>query len=215
MARVPDRRRYAGVPIPDAHDPLRFHYWPVVGRLYRKRIDGCMALLGTGRRVLDLGYGSGTSFLELAPRFAEIHGIDTHDYGPAIARVFAQEGVAVSLRRGNLLATPYPDGHFDAVLAMSVLEHLRPEEQPRALDEIRRVLRPGGALVAGVPGVNALMTLGFRLLRVDIGHHHFSSPRVVLDAARERLVVERVVRQPSLAPDWLVTYVWFRARTRE
>ena len=96
MARLPDRSRYRDCPISDEHDPLRFHYWPVLGRLYRRRIDGCMALLGSGGRVLDVGYGSGTSFLELGDRFREVHGIDTHDYGPAVARVFAVELVITS-----------------------------------------------------------------------------------------------------------------------
>jgi SAM-dependent methyltransferase len=212
MARLPDRSRYRDCPISDEHDPLRFHYWPVLGRLYRRRIDGCVRLLGSGARVLDVGYGSGTSFLELGDRFEEVHGLDTHDYGPAIARVFAQEGLAVRLERGTILDPPYPDATFDAVLAMSVLEHLRPGEQPQAMRQAHRLLRPGGVLVVGVPGLNAMMTLAFRLMGVDIRRHHFSSPDVVLAAAGERFGIERVVRQPSWAPAGAVTYVWFKGR---
>lgn len=213
MARLPARERFRDSGIP-ADDPLRFHYWPVIGRLFRRRINGCVALLGGGKRVLDVGYGSGTSFLELADRFDEIHGLDTHDYGSAIARVFAAEGVRVALQRASILEAPYPDEFFDAVLAMSVLEHLMPDEQPRVMREVRRLLRPGGVLVVGVPGLNVLMTLGFTLLGCDIGRHHFSSPRIVLAAASEAFTVDRIVRRPAFAPDALTTYVWFRARKR-
>jgi len=103
MARLPEYSRYRDCPISHEHDPLRFHYWPVLGRLYRRRIDGCVALLGSGRRVLDVGYGSGTSFLELGARFEEVHGLDTHDYGPSIASVFAREGLTerLEIARGH------------------------------------------------------------------------------------------------------------------
>jgi len=211
MARLPPLERFKDCPIPK-EDPLRFHYWPVIGRIYRRRIDGCLALLGIGKRVLDVGYGSGTSFLGLAERFHELHGLDTHDYGPAVARVFEGEGLRVALRQGSVLEPPYPEEWFDAILAMSVLEHLKPNDQPRVMAEMRRLLRPGGVLVVGVPGLNWLMSLGFRALGCDIKRHHFSSPEVIVAAASRALAVERVVRQPALAPDALVTYVWFRAR---
>lgn len=213
MARLPEYSRYRDCPI-SSDDPLRYHYWPVLGRLYRRRIDGCVALLGSGQRVLDVGYGSGTSFLELGARFEEVHGLDTHDYGPSIASVFAREGLEVRLERGSILEAPYSDSTFDAVLATSVLEHLMPEDQPATMRQLHRVLRPGGALVVGVPGLNAMMTLGFWLMGCDIRAHHFSSPEVVLAAAAERFDLERVVRQPPWAPGRLQTYVWFRGRKK-
>ena len=212
MARLPDRERYKDCPICHEEDPLRFHYWPVIGRLYRRRIDGCVALLASGRRVLDVGYGSGTSFLELGARFQEVHGLDMHDYGPSIARVFEGEGLSVRLERGSILAPPYPDAFFDAILAMSVLEHLKPEEQPRVMEQAHRLLCSGGVLVVGVPGLNAMMSLAFRLMGVDISGHHFSSPRVVVKAAARRFTIDRIVRQPPLLPDAFQTYLWFRAR---
>ncbi len=211
MARLPDRERFKGCPIPK-DDPLRFYYWPIVGSLYRRRVDGCLALLGTGKRVLEVGYGSGTSFLGLAERFEEIHGLDTHDYGPAIAQVFEREGLNVTLRRGSILNPPYPDGHFDAILAMSILEHLRPEDQPHVMGQVHGLLRAGGVLVVGVPGLNRMMSLGFRLLGCDISQHHFSSPQVVLASASTVLTVERVIRQPPFLPDAFLTYMWFRAK---
>ena len=212
MARLPEYSRYRDCPISDEHDPLRFHYWPILGRLYRRRIDGCVALLGSGRRVLDVGYGSGPSFLELGDRFEEVHGLDTHDYGASIAAVFAREGLTVRLERGSIVDPPYPDAAFDAVLAMSVLEHLKPGDQPGAMRQLHRVLRPGGVLVVGVPGLNAMMTLGFWLMGCNIREHHFSSPEVVLAATAERFDIERLVRQPPWAPAGLETYVWFRGR---
>ena len=44
----------------------------------------------------------------------------------------------------DVYSLPFPDGFFDAVFAHAVLMHLR--EPVRALEEVRRVLRPGGML---------------------------------------------------------------------
>jgi len=80
---------------------------------------------------------------------------------------------------------PYPDESFDAVLLISILEHLQPQEQLQAFREIRRVLRPGGQLVYGVPVERPFMVFLFRLLDTDIRQHHFSTEVDVWKAAHE------------------------------
>lgn len=60
-------------------------------------------------------------------------------------------------REGGGEAIPWPDRSFDLVLADNVLEHL---EQPlRVFEEVRRVLRPGGAFVAKTPNARHYMPL--------------------------------------------------------
>ncbi len=211
MARLPDLKRFRGCPIPQ-DDPLRLYYYPVVGRFYRRRIDVSMALIGRGERILEVGYGSGTTFLELSSRFDEISGMDMHDYGPSIKRLFVQEGINMHLVRGSILDPPYEDSYFDAVLAISILEHLRPADQPRVMAQISRLLRPGGIFVVGLPGVNSMMKMGFRMLGCDISKHHFSTPNDVVEAAARVFSVDRIVRQPWFAHDSFLLYVWFRAR---
>src|SRR5262249_8316726 len=61
---------------------------------------------------------------------------------------------APGLRRLDLTALPFPDAHFDAVIANHVLEHVADER--RALAEIRRVLRAGGFAMLAVPIALAL-----------------------------------------------------------
>jgi SAM-dependent methyltransferase len=61
-----------------------------------------------------------------------------------------------------------PDGSADLVLCTEVFEHLPPAETARALDEIARILAPGGRLVVGVPvevGPPALLKGLFRMAR--------------------------------------------------
>jgi len=202
-----DEFRNCGIP---SDDPLRWYYHRVLGRLYRRRLDVAIALAGSGRRVLDVGYGSGTTFLELGSRFAEVHGVDFHRYGAPIADVFERHGVPVRLIRGNVLSLPYASGSFDAVVAMSILEHLRPADQAPAMEEIRRVLRPQGAIIVGAPGLNPLMSVAFRFMGFRISEFHFSSPRLIRGTAARFFSIDRVITRPPGAPAALTTYEWFR-----
>ena len=81
-------------------------------------------------RVLDAGCGEGILVEEFAGRLA-IEGIDAN---------YSSDRV----RSGSVTALPYAEGTFDRAMCLDVLEHLTFEEQPRALAELFRVLRPGG-----------------------------------------------------------------------
>lgn len=182
---------YVGV---DRNDPIRFYRWPIVGPLYRRRVELCLGQLRGGERVLEVGFGSGVSFLTLSRFYQQIHGIDlTADVGDVQA-LFAARGVPTRLIKGSVLALPYADETFDAVLLISILEHLQAAEQPQAFSEIRRVLKPGAQVVYGVPVERPLMTVAFRLLGHDIRRHHFSTHEEVARAAQERLRETSAVR---------------------
>jgi ubiquinone/menaquinone biosynthesis C-methylase UbiE len=167
----------------DQDDPLPMYYLPFFGPLYRGRIELCLNALKPGTRVLEVGYGSGVSFLNLAGMYREIHGIDLHLNARPVQSIFAREGIDTYLCTGSLLNLPYQDGFFDAVLCISILEHLHPKQQPLAMAEIRRALKPGGRFVYGVPAERPLMQVGFRLLGYDITKFHFSTERDVAQAA--------------------------------
>jgi SAM-dependent methyltransferase len=171
---------YVGV---NKDDPIRFYRLPVIGSLYRRRVEMCLSELNGGRRILEVGFGSGVTFLNLKDIYPEIHGIDLSSDAAAIQSFFQQKGLHPFLRSGSLLDLPYAGGSFDAVLLISILEHLKPEQLPRAFAEIHRVLAPGGQVVYGVPVERRLMTWMFRLLGYKIHQHHFSSEKDVAQAA--------------------------------
>lgn len=136
---------------------------------------------GEAIRVLDVGAGQGEAKrfidpLSLAPRWTAV------EIDPRRARLLEGLGYeqvvdALDLEREPL---PFPDDHFDVVIASHVLEHL--QNARRALADWNRVLAPGGALILGVPmhlpPVAALAQLRYRLRgRRPRGHCHFFSLR--------------------------------------
>jgi ubiquinone/menaquinone biosynthesis C-methylase UbiE len=173
-------------------DPIRWYSWPVLGTLYRRRVEICLAECRGGQRILEVGFGSGVTFLNLAEKYQEIHGLDLTADVAKVRDMFAARGLQADLRNGSVLEMPYPDDHFDTVLLISILEHLKPEQQGAAFAEIRRVLKPGGQVVYGVPVERALMVFMFRVMGYNIREHHFSTEKDVAAAAGRQLEKVRI-----------------------
>jgi SAM-dependent methyltransferase len=187
-------RDYAGV---DRNDPFRFYYWPILGKMYRKRIELCLAQCSGGQRILEVGFGAGVTFPNLTEIYREIYGLDLNAPTGEVAAVFKARGIETHLQNGNVLSMPYEDDFFDTVLLISILEHLKPAEQMQAFGEIRRVLKPKGQVIYGVPIERRIMVFIFRLMGFDIREHHFSTERQVCSAADSVLDKVRVIQMQS------------------
>lgn len=105
------------------------------------RVADLLDLLGTGRRVLDIGARDGHIARQLVGRFDEVVALDLER--PPI------EAPGVAPVQGDVTALAFPDGYFDAVLCAEVLEHLPSALLSQACREIARVTR--GIAVIGVP----------------------------------------------------------------
>jgi len=113
--------------------------------------------LRPGQRVLDLGCGEGrhaiTAWLQAPVR---VVGLDPSaaDLATAAGRATEFEAPADGDRalgwvRGSGLTLPFADATFDCVICAEVLEHI--PDYHAVLEEIRRVLKPGGVLAVSVP----------------------------------------------------------------
>jgi SAM-dependent methyltransferase len=108
-----------------------------------------LALAGdvAGRRILDAGCGSGPLFAALRDRGAIVTGFDSSAGMLELARRRLGDGADLQVADlGSPL--PFPDGAFDDVIVSLVLHYL--EDWTAPLAELRRVLRPGGRLIASV-----------------------------------------------------------------
>ena len=86
----------------------------------------------------------------LAQRGAAVTGVDANSRMLAGRARALASGVTVDLLQGDMRTLPFADGSFDVVLATTVLCFV--DDTPRAVEEMVRVLRPGGRLVIGELG---------------------------------------------------------------
>jgi 2-polyprenyl-3-methyl-5-hydroxy-6-metoxy-1,4-benzoquinol methylase len=169
----------------------------------RRRLRTLLAVLGrdaTGTKLLDVGCSSG-AFLGVArERGLDAEGVEISTEAAAAAR---RAGFRVYT--GLLEDASFPAASFDAVALIELLEHLR---DPRALlAECRRILRPGGVLMATTPN-GASWTAAAMGARWDVfslrgmgGHVSFFNPGSLrLLAERAGFEVARLeTRQVRLA----------------
>ena len=106
-----------------------------------------------GGRALDVGCGVGQVVGRLTQAGYEAWGVDVSEPNIERARKFSERCL---LYEGKRL--PFPDGHFDSVGALNVLEHV--DEPESFIKEVVRVAKPGGKIVISSP--NFFRVAGFR-----------------------------------------------------
>lgn len=126
-------------------EAARGHWW-VLGM---QRVGGALLAAapgvtsGGGLSVLDAGCGSGN----LLPWLAELAGparVRAIDFAaPALANC-RRAGLDADFVQASVTALPIPDSTMDLVVSMDVLQHLTSAQERAALEEVVRVLRPGG-----------------------------------------------------------------------
>lgn len=110
------------------------------------------AHLQAGESVLDVGCGTGTLAIAAKRRVGSTGSVYGIDASPAmIARATKKAkkvGAEVIFESGLAESLPFPTGRFDAVLSTVMLHHLPRTAREQGVREMRRVLRPGGRLLA-------------------------------------------------------------------
>ncbi|MEK8022921.1 MAG: class I SAM-dependent methyltransferase [Candidatus Hydrogenedentota bacterium] len=98
------------------------------------------AHLKPGSVVLDIGCGVGLRFV--ASTASRVHGVDL-----APTRLKSAATLYDEVSVASLLALPYPDGFFDAIVSVDVMEHIPAQVKNAAINEMLRVLKPGGRMM--------------------------------------------------------------------
>lgn len=110
------------------------------------------AELKSGERVLDVGCGTGTLAIAAKRRVGaggSVCGVDASPEMIARARKKAKRNsVEVNFENAVVEKLPFADCTFDAVLSTLMLHHLGRKARQQCLCEIRRVLKPGGRMIA-------------------------------------------------------------------
>lgn len=122
------------------------------GYVLRSRMQAALRLVGPGPgEVLDVGMGPGRLLVELERRGWDVSGVDASTEMVARARQRLPRA-AERIVQGEIESLPVSDASFDSVVATGVLEYAEIES---AIQEIARVLRPGGTAVVSYPNRGA------------------------------------------------------------
>jgi ubiquinone/menaquinone biosynthesis C-methylase UbiE len=149
MPKPPDRNY---VPALGYHFLTPF-YDAVVGATTRERSVKealiSQARFEPGQRVLDLASGTGTLaiWIKQSQPLLDITGIDAD---PAVLTIASRKArtanVDVRFDRAHSYDLPYPAAHFDRVVSSLFFHHLTWQDKARTVQEVLRVLKPGGEL---------------------------------------------------------------------
>jgi ubiquinone/menaquinone biosynthesis C-methylase UbiE len=124
-----------------------------------------LARLEPGESVLDVGCGTGTLAIAAKRQVGTtgtVYGIDPSPEMLARASKKARKaGVEVIFTKAAGQALPFPDAQFDVVLSTLMLHHLSRKGRQQCAGEIRRILRPGGRVLAVDFGASARERRGF------------------------------------------------------
>ncbi|MEW6668816.1 MAG: cobalamin-dependent protein [Thermodesulfobacteriota bacterium] len=198
-----DLRRFAEGVYVDS--PVYFAANPLVRWLNWKKLDAAFALLPPGEkhRALDFCCGNGVLLQTLSRRFRETLGIDLHP--AAAARVKRRYGLGnVFLLGADGRSLPLRNELFSVAFALSALEHFRDPAQ--AVNEIARVLQPGGSLIFLSPTENGFYRLGRRMLGYSRPADHYHSGKEIEKTLEEVLLPVQTGYFPWQALPWLAMY---------
>ena len=160
---------------------------------FARRRSFLLSHVASGERVLDLGCGDGAFCTQLAAVGVEAVGAEVAEAALARARERHPDiRFELVAERGPL---PFADAEFDAVWASEVIEHIA--DTGRWLSEVRRVLRPGGALLVTTPYHGRVKNLALALTRFEthfdpLGQHLRFYTRRSLRDTLEQFGFERI-----------------------
>ena len=112
-------------------------------------------LLKKDIKVLELGFGTGSNIWFAAREGFQVYGVEASKTAVLFAKKrFELDSLEGDLRHGNFTELPFSDNYFDLVIDRCSLVCVGNNDQKKAINETRRVLRQGGSFLHNIYGKN-------------------------------------------------------------
>jgi 2-polyprenyl-3-methyl-5-hydroxy-6-metoxy-1,4-benzoquinol methylase len=136
----------------------------------------------------------------------KLHAIDLNSRKDIVQLNLKKLNVAAELSSKNLTEERYPSDYFHLIVAFSVFEHIK--DPVNILKEMRRILRPEGELLVGMPRVDKLMQNLFTLIGFKgINTHHVTSPGAFQLSAKRYFELAEISPFPAHFPASIALYL--------
>ena len=189
----------------ETYDAEQRHFWY---RGFQRFVRPFVAETVAGREqpwLLDAGCGTGTN-LGLLSDFGQAHGFDVTWTGLRFATTQGRRRIAC----GRVSAAPFRDASVDVVTSFDVLYCLEESEERAAIQEMYRVLRPGGAAVINVAAM-AVLRGDHSIFDGEVRRYTRRGLRSVLERAGFK-IVRMTHTNASLFLPMLLLRAWQRRR---
>lgn len=183
----------------------QYHFEKLHHLLRLVPFDGCR-----GQTVLEVGCGAGVDLARFAKGGAIVTGVDVAPSAIALARAnFEQQGLRGELQVADGEHLPFADSQFDLVYAHGVVQYTANPQ--RLVDEVHRVLKPGGAAIFQVYNRVSWLNALSKMMKVGLEHEDapvllkYSIPefKALVSGFREvRIVPERFPVRSRLHTGW-------------
>jgi SAM-dependent methyltransferase len=190
----------------DENDPLPYYYRPLIGKLFRSRIEQGLSLLSPPyNQILEIGYGSGLVLPSLCALGQKVTAVDICSEPDKIIKPLSQMDCHCELIKCNFSEAAFEQESFDLVVAFSILEHI--EDILPVVNQVHSILKPGGHFLVGMPRVDYLMEKAFKLIGYDnINDHHVTNYRQCMAACRNLMTLQKMTWIPSMVPEFSALY---------
>ncbi|MBF0449250.1 MAG: class I SAM-dependent methyltransferase [Candidatus Magnetomorum sp.] len=189
-------------------DPLPYYYRPLIRHLFKRRIDcGLKLLTPPYARILDVGYGSGILLPTLGLYGHQIIGVDRDTEPETVFKSIEKYSLNCQLFKSDIANAPIPKESIDLAVAFSVFEEVHDMES--AIAGVYQLLKPGGEFLVGVPRVDPIMSVLFRLVGYNnIDDEHVRTYQTIFQCVQDQFKMKRMgfAKFPSLFPEYACLY---------
>lgn len=138
-----------------------------------------------GSKILDIACGTGATTFSLFKKYPQVFGVDISRGMLDEARkknrsLFPERSRRASFTQGSFASLPYKDNTFDAAICVGAIWHLKEDEEKHFVDEVYRVLKPGGIFITTAQALDSERKSLGRLISQWFGNRKFVRDKVQL-----------------------------------